>query len=276
MRVTPKKIFVTGATGLVGRTIVPALRIAGHDVVVAVRPGSVKDCGATLAFDLGRPITDLNLGGFDCVVHLAAIANRRKVGDFNRLNCEATLELATCALNHGVTTFVFASTVLVHGDKSVSPLRSDSPIRPRDEYALSKANAEQGLKLLVQAGLDVRVLRLARVRDVAGVRRKERGLAERVPFVPIPTKENRRAYLEPKELASICLASVDRPVFAASMTTQIVASGHESFRQQLAGQSRRRFVRVPTVVWRSADHILTLFGGPSLAGAYQDLLVQRR
>jgi uncharacterized protein len=64
------KVAVTGASGLVGSALIPALREAGHDVVTLVRRGPASE--SEIAWDPGAGTIDAaRLEGVDAVVHLA-------------------------------------------------------------------------------------------------------------------------------------------------------------------------------------------------------------
>jgi nucleoside-diphosphate-sugar epimerase len=62
-------------------------------------------------------------------------------------NVVATERLAAAAVRAGVRRFVFASTLKVNGEASVAgrPFRPDDPLKPRDQYARSKRDAERKL-----------------------------------------------------------------------------------------------------------------------------------
>jgi uncharacterized protein (TIGR01777 family) len=64
------KVAVTGASGLVGSALVPALREAGHDVVRLVRRPAATDDELEWHPDTGTIDAD-RLAGVDAVVHLA-------------------------------------------------------------------------------------------------------------------------------------------------------------------------------------------------------------
>jgi len=71
------RIVVTGASGLIGGALVPALRADGHEVVRLVRrPATAPD---ETSWDTARPLDPAVLSGMDAVVHLAGagVGDRR-------------------------------------------------------------------------------------------------------------------------------------------------------------------------------------------------------
>lgn len=149
-----RRVVVTGATGLVGRSLVAKL-IAGGDEVVAIgrgeRPASLPGEVAYHTIDLScLAPTSLNvLGKFDGVVHLAQGSGwhdfPRAAGMIASIGIAATAHLAECAVAAGAKTFVFASSGGIYGP-SDRPIVETDPIRPAAElgfYLAAKASAEQ-------------------------------------------------------------------------------------------------------------------------------------
>jgi len=125
------KVAVTGASGFVGRTLCAALGTAGHELVAVDSASSV--------------------------VHLAAIAHRHASREeLQRVNVDLAVETAESAAAAGAS-FLFLSSVKVHGESSDVPFREESPIAPQGVYAESKARAEERLRAI--PGLRLAVLR---------------------------------------------------------------------------------------------------------------------
>jgi nucleoside-diphosphate-sugar epimerase len=178
------KVAVTGASGFVGRTLGPALISAGHMQV---------------------PVEDA-----DAVVHLAAIAHRRASREeLKRVNVDFAVETARKAAAAGAG-FVFLSSVKVHGETSTAALRETSPIAPRDDYAASKAKAEDALRAV--PGLRLAVLRPPLVYG-PGVKANFlsllKAVARGVPL-PLASVDNRRSLVYVGNLAAAILACLDR------------------------------------------------------------------
>lgn len=170
------RVLVTGANGFVGRAMCKSFTTDRYVVVPAVRCVSGL-AGETVVGNIGGATKwTAALTGCNAVVHLAARAHVMDDGAQDTLalyratNLDATLNLARQAAKAGVKRFVFISTVKVHGEGFAHPRpvsRSDGiayvetdPPAPKDAYAISKWEAEQGLAdISRQTGLEVVVLR---------------------------------------------------------------------------------------------------------------------
>ena len=111
------KILVTGATGFVGRNLVPALLASGYDVLCAVtRPVDWLDAPQVVVERL-ESISDWKgiLDGIDVVIHLAAkvhvMDKNVSLEDFSKINTIATKNLAEQAAQCGVKRFIFLSSI---------------------------------------------------------------------------------------------------------------------------------------------------------------------
>jgi len=107
-----------------------------------------------------------SLSGVDVVVHLAALAHvtdpRRRLDleTFRRTNTHGTLRLAEAAAAAGVRRFVFLSSIGVHGHASHTPLVPSSATAPTEAYAVSKLEAERGLRAVaLRTGMEVVIVR---------------------------------------------------------------------------------------------------------------------
>jgi nucleoside-diphosphate-sugar epimerase len=165
------KLLLTGATGRVGRHLLPRLVVQGHDVRATARSEvaaeQVKAAGAepVLADLLDPDGYRTALGGRDAVVHLAAVLRSTDAAQIRRANLEATRHLADTALDAGVGRFVFTSTTLVlPGGLGRPASEDDQPAPPATwgPYPASKAEAERALLGLHRdRGLGLRIVRFA-------------------------------------------------------------------------------------------------------------------
>ena len=233
-----KNVLVTGASGFVGRVLVPRLRAAGYRVAV-----STRDRAVTRGFDaddvhvttpLG-PETDWRpaLGAVEAVVHLAARVHVMNESDadaaHHQANAEGTLRLAEAAAAAGVVRFVFLSTVKVNGERTrAAPFRESDPPAPADAYARSKWEAEIGLaRIAERTGLEVVVVRPPLVYG-PGVGGNFLSLLKicqaRVPL-PLAGAANRRSLIFVSNLADAVARCLDQP--AAAGETYLLRDGED-------------------------------------------------
>ncbi|RFA20245.1 NAD-dependent epimerase/dehydratase family protein [Subtercola boreus] len=141
------RVLVTGASGMLGRTVARTVLESGHAVRTFQRGassiegvqdarGSVTDRGAVTAA----------VEGVDAVIHLAAkVSFAGRAEEFNAVNVEGTRTLVEAARRAGAHRFVMVSSPSVaHAGLSIvgDGARAADPARARGEYARSKAAAE--------------------------------------------------------------------------------------------------------------------------------------
>lgn len=160
------KIAVTGAAGFIGRALCSHLADSGHKVVPMVRIASGLP-GERIVGTMDAA-TDWRaaLSGCATVVHLVARVHmmndtvQNPLALYRATNTDATLNLTRQAAQAGMKRFVFISTLKVNGEGRDAPYRETDVPAPQDAYAISKWEAEQGLKdIAQQTGLEVVVLR---------------------------------------------------------------------------------------------------------------------
>lgn len=143
------KIALTGATGIVGGFVAPALVAAGHDVdpLPGFRLGDAPDLSAA-----------------DALIHLALAhaPGRYRGGEgndaagFRRANLDGTLRLFDAAVRAGVGRIVFLSSRAVHDGHPPGLLADDLPPAPTTIYGQVKAEAEAALATLPVIGTSLR------------------------------------------------------------------------------------------------------------------------
>jgi nucleoside-diphosphate-sugar epimerase len=146
----PIKVAVTGPNGWIARTLLSALKIDTYTSVAIQRDWLYKVNGAA------HPALLSALHGCDSIVHLAALVHQMNTAptltDYRKVNCDLTLELAQAAASVGVRQFIFVSTAKVMGEFSTRPFTENDIPKPTDDYAISKLEAEVGLRNLQLAG----------------------------------------------------------------------------------------------------------------------------
>ena len=150
------RIALTGSSGKLGTVVLRELRAAGHDVVgldlVGTRGPGFLQVDLT---DYGQVVDALTgvhgeSGGFDAVVHLAAIPApgiRSDIATF-RNNILTTFDVFWAAVGLGIRRIVYASSETVLGlpfdvPPPYIPVDEEYPARPESAYSLVKHLEEQ-------------------------------------------------------------------------------------------------------------------------------------
>ncbi len=229
------KVLVTGASGFVGRSLCDALLRKGHSeysIVPAVRSPRGLPGECVVGEIDGKTDWREALHGVHAVVHLAArvhVMNDR-VADpltiFRSVNTEGTLHLARQCVAAGVRRFVFISSIKVNGEERAAPYTEADTPAPEDAYAISKWEAEQGLRqIAAQTGLEVVILRLPLVYG-PGVRANFlallRAVARGIPL-PLGAISNQRSLIYVGNLVDAILRCLEHP--AAAGQTFLVSDG---------------------------------------------------
>lgn len=130
------KVGVSGSHGFIGRHLVDYF---GQSSIEVVR--------------LGRDPSKVDLSNLDVVINLAGLAHRTGIvskKEFWWANVHYATSLYSRALETGVKLFIQVSSIGVLGDRSLKgdPFCHSSPVAPVQDYARSKAEAENELRYL--------------------------------------------------------------------------------------------------------------------------------
>lgn len=165
------KALVTGGAGFIGSHVVRELIGAGDSVVVLddlsggfsenVPEAAELVVGSILDHEAVDALFDKH--AFDVVYHLAAYAAEGLSHFIQRFNYENNLigsvNLINAAVNHGVSCFVFTSSIAVYGANQL-PMHEDLVPSPEDPYGIAKLAVELQLRSTREMmGLDYVIFR---------------------------------------------------------------------------------------------------------------------
>lgn len=147
--------------------------------------------------------------GYDAVYHVAGIVHREKAKNdptqtalYSSVNTHLAIETAKKAKTDGVKQFLFMSSASVYGLTAsvgqVVTITKDTPLRPADNYGISKAKAEEGLQALSGDGFKLAILRPPMVygKGCRGNYVTLAKLAKKLPVFPYVNNQRSMLYME--------------------------------------------------------------------------------
>jgi uncharacterized protein YbjT (DUF2867 family) len=168
---TPLSVLVTGATGFIGRRLLPALLDAGHEVrAMTRRPEEYDGPGIPVAGDVhDRASLSTPLEGIDVAVYLVHSLDDQ---DFERMDADEARAFGEAAAANGVRQIVYMGGLGAEHDALSPHLRSRREVEA----------------LLGEAGTPVTVLRAAIVIGAGGISWElTRQLVTNLPAMVVPS-----------------------------------------------------------------------------------------
>jgi UDP-glucose 4-epimerase len=183
------KIFLTGATGFLGSSLVAVLSRDTQisEIVCLVRNREKVDrlsldesFAGKISFIYSDILDDqLDLTGIDLIIHAAAVTGVQYCQSnpelAKRVNAEGTKNLVDKARGFKVPYFIYISSLGVYGEQPKPPFTEDMTPHPGNIYALTKYAGERHVAGLSGDGLHYIILRFSRLYG-AGLFRNEEQL----------------------------------------------------------------------------------------------------
>lgn len=169
----PRRILITGASGLLGTALTHALSARGDEVIPLIRGANDSQCPT---WDPSAGEIDLGeIGALDAVIHLAGSnvaqgrwsPERKKIIRESRIAATQLLSLALANLPNKPKTMISASAVGIYGNCGDAILEEDSPAG-RGFLAELCAQWEASTKSAETAGIRVLHARIGVVLDYQG------------------------------------------------------------------------------------------------------------
>jgi nucleoside-diphosphate-sugar epimerase len=141
----PNHVFVTGATGYLGRSLTEALLARGHTVRALVRPGSERRLAPNVPFVLGDALDAASyaphVAPADTLVHLVGVPHPSpaKAPEFERVDKASGLAALSAARAAGVRHLVYVSVA-----QPAPIMRAYVAVRAAVEAEIHAAHAEGG------------------------------------------------------------------------------------------------------------------------------------
>jgi len=237
-------IVLTGATGFLGARVADQIdRQGGLNLTCLVRKAVPAGRGREVVIKGLDASSDWSaiLKNQNVVIHAAARAHIMKeevtdpLAEYRRVNVDGTLNLARYAVEAGVKRFVFISSIKVNGEQIAPgrPFTCDDTPTPKDPYAISKLEAEQGLQqIALETGMEVVIIRppLVYGPGVKGNFASMIKLVEKGLPLPFGAIDNRRSLVGLDNLVDLIITCIDHPnaanqVFLVSDGEDLSTSG---------------------------------------------------
>ena len=234
-----KRVLITGGTGFIGRTLLQRIIYDGEFIpIVAIRTRINSVLPVDQVINVGEISSNTNWKDALCdvkvVIHAAARAHvldeksLNPIESFREVNVDGTLNLARQAVERGVTRFIFISSIGVNGNHSIRPFTEDDIPNPVEPYALSKLEAEQGLRQIAdETGMEVVIIRPPLVygpNSPGNFRRLFEIIKKKIPL-PLGAIHNKRSLIGLDTLVDFIIVCVDNSL--AANETFLVSDGED-------------------------------------------------
>jgi nucleoside-diphosphate-sugar epimerase len=262
------RLFITGASGFVGRHLVPTLLDnPSISLCLALRSGTTTFTADRISVFHSSGLseeTDWHEGlkACDVVIHAAARVHvmhelmQDPLCEYRKINVAGTLKLAKQAAEMGVKRFIFVSSIKVNGEETKKNqwYTSDDVVNPHDPYAVSKLEAERGLLELAQkTGMQVVIIRppLVYGPGVKGNFLKMITWIKKGVPLPLGKINNKRSFVSVYNLVDLICLCVSHP--RAANQVFLVSDGEDisttTLLKKIVKATERNVWLIPVPVW---------------------------
>ena len=203
-----KKILITGANSYIGVSVERYLQ------------KWPKAYQVDTVDMMGDAWKEFSFRGYDAIIHVAGLVHQPQTKNdpaqaerYDQVNHLLAVETAQKARAEGVGQFLFLSSASVYGlDAPVGKvimITKDTPLNPKDNYGISKKNAEESLQKLRDAQFKVAILRPPMIYG-KGCKGNYRTMAKLAGKLPVfPKVENQRSMLYIENLTEFIRLLID-------------------------------------------------------------------
>lgn len=278
-----KRILLTGGTGFVGTVLHEAL-VGTYEIVSVVRDKTPEQKSNVFSVGDFSADTDFSdaLTGVDTVIHLAARAHitnnsaKNSLIEFRECNTEATLKLARQASEAGVKRFIFISSIGVNGVCNEKPFTAFDTPNPTEDYAVSKYEAECGLKEIATSGsFELVIIRppLVYGKDAPGNFGTLLKVARKNLPLPLGAINNSRSFVYVENLVDLVMDCIHNK--RAAGQTLLVSDGENISTTQLLNKliratgQKSRLIPIPVTILKC---LASLIGKKSVVERFSSSL----
>ncbi len=241
-----KNLLITGASGFVGKNLIPYLSESGYKIEL---------CSLRETFPVSIS------GSIDGIIHLAGKAHDlKKVSDpdeYFSVNTELTKKLFDLFLISNASIFVFLSSVKASADTVESELTENNLPNPKTAYGQSKLQAESYiLSHKLPEGKNIFILRPCMIHgpgNKGNLNLLYQFVKRNLPY-PLAAFNNKRSFLSIENLCFICRELLERQDIPSGIyniadevplsTTEVLSTMAEVlFKRPLVLKVNKRFIK---------------------------------